>query len=102
MEAAGLAVAADAEGASCGVLTSYGPQVTFYSECATDIFRGWLDPVEAVDRLQGEDRFMVLVEPGKRQPGEVRTWTGWSISPPERPTFIDGDRVDAYVYAFAD
>ncbi len=68
MEAAGLAVAADAEGASCGVLTSYGPQVTFYSECATDIFRSWLDPVEAVDRLQGEDRFMVLVEPGKRQP----------------------------------
>jgi hypothetical protein len=53
---------------SCGVITSYSPQVTYYSGCLTDIFWTGLEPVDALARLPTEARFLVLMDNGKRQP----------------------------------
>jgi hypothetical protein len=53
---------------SCGVMTSYQPQITFYSECYTQPFRTYLEPDEALGRIAGEELFMFMVEDGKRQP----------------------------------
>jgi len=54
--------------ATCGVMTSYQPQITFYSECYTQPFRTHLEPDEALSRISGEELFMFMVEDGKRQP----------------------------------
>lgn len=53
---------------TCGVMTSYQPQITFYSECDTQPFRTYLEPDEALSRIRGEELFMLMVEDGKRQP----------------------------------
>ena len=53
---------------NCGVMTSYQPQITFYSECDTQPFRTYLEPDEALGRISGEELFMLMVEDGKRQP----------------------------------
>ncbi len=68
VELSAQVVASDAGGPDCGVLTSYTPQITFYSLCASEVFRTNLEPDEAVSRLPGESKFMVLIEDGKRQP----------------------------------
>jgi hypothetical protein len=52
----------------CGVMTSYLPQITFYSECHTEAFRTQLEADEALSRVTGDELFMLLVEDGKRQP----------------------------------
>lgn len=71
-------------GAGCAVLTSYVPQLTWYSECEAHAFG---DPPEPgrEDRLE-RDGWMVLFEEGKHQPEgetleyykerfvEVQTW----------------------------
>jgi hypothetical protein len=49
-------------------MTSYQPQITFYSECDTQPFRTYLEPDEALGRISGEELFMLMVEDGKRQP----------------------------------
>lgn len=83
----------------CGVLTSYEPQVTFYSGCHSDDFRGIDDADAVIELLPGEVRFMILIEGGKRQPagetldGLVAETTGEEIA-------VDGDRVDAVVFEF--
>jgi hypothetical protein len=59
------AIAADG---TCGVMTSYQPQITFYSKCDTQPFRTYLEPDEALSRIRGEELFMLMVEDGKRQP----------------------------------
>jgi 4-amino-4-deoxy-L-arabinose transferase-like glycosyltransferase len=46
---------------SCNVMTSYSPQVTWYSGCATTSF-GHLD------ELSGDSQFVFLIAEGKRQP----------------------------------
>lgn len=74
--------------------------MTFYSECATDIFRDWLEPESAVARLDGDTKFMVLIEPGKRQP--VGEDLNGLVELAEPPTPIDGELADAYVYPFVD
>jgi hypothetical protein len=52
----------------CGVMTSYLPQITFYSECHTEGFRTHLEADEALSRVTGDELFMLMVEDGKRQP----------------------------------
>jgi len=68
VELAAHEVATRSAGAGCGVMTSYDSQVTYYSGCHTDIFRTNLEPADALARLPGEDKFLVLIENGKRQP----------------------------------
>lgn len=54
---------------SCSVLTTYQPQVTWYSECATGLLRARSDGV-GEDTLEGDRRYVLLFENGKRQPSE--------------------------------
>lgn len=69
----------DASG-SCGVLTSYLPQVTWYSKCFTDGFSN--QSAEAsVDRLEGEAHYVLLFENGKRQPGPDRVQDFLELGP---------------------
>lgn len=53
---------------SCGVMTSYSPQVTYFSSCSTRFFGPHLEPAEALSRLDGELRYLLVVEDGKNQP----------------------------------
>ena len=84
---------------SCGVMTSYLPQITYYSECFTGPFRLHLDPSDALARVSGESKYMVLIEDGKRQPQDndldelVALTTGDA-------TEIHGERDSAEVYEF--
>lgn len=50
-------------GSSCAVLTSYAPQITWYSGCSTYVFDGG-----PPGRLPAQDTFVLLFERGKRQP----------------------------------
>jgi 4-amino-4-deoxy-L-arabinose transferase-like glycosyltransferase len=50
---------------SCSVMTSYKPQMTWYSQCATYSFGD-------LDRLTGESQFVFLIGGGKRQPEDAR------------------------------
>ncbi|HUG08096.1 MAG TPA: hypothetical protein VMP13_04280 [Acidimicrobiia bacterium] len=52
----------------CGVMTSYFPQITYFSSCSTQFFRPQLDPAEALSRVSGELRYLLVVEDGKNQP----------------------------------
>lgn len=83
----------------CGVLTSYTPQLTFYSGCATDIFRDWLEPDAAVERLVGGSKFMVLIEDGKRQP-DGKALDALVDLTEKGPVSIEGERDSAEVYLF--
>ncbi len=59
----------DASG-TCNVLTTYQPQVTWYSVCFTEFMeRGW-DPTRFAD-LPGDRDFVLLFENGKRQPSDA-------------------------------
>jgi hypothetical protein len=99
IEVAAHAVADMAGGEPCGVLTSYTPQITFYSACASEIFEGELGPQESLAGLRGDVRFMVLVEGGKRQPvGEdLVGFVGLTTGP---PVVIDTDGSGALIYRF--
>lgn len=99
VEIAAETVEAIDSGDSCGVMTSYLPQITFYSSCWTDRFRTTLDPEEAVGRLRGETKFMILIEEGKRQPSGDDLKRLMSITSGE-PIEIDRSR-DAAIYRFA-
>ncbi|MEX1134449.1 MAG: hypothetical protein WED83_06370 [Acidimicrobiia bacterium] len=86
--------------ASCDVLTSYLPQVTFYSECETHAFPSGASAIQLMDTLTGDKRFMILVEDGKRQPteeviAEIRE------SSVEDPVKVEVERADAEIYRFA-
>jgi hypothetical protein len=87
------------DAASCGVLTSYLPQVTFYSGCETQGFAPGASAIQLLGSLETDERFMILVENGKRQPtgellAEIRGSTvGVSI-------LVDGERVDAEIFRF--
>lgn len=91
----------EAAGPDCAVMTSYLPQVTYYSLCFTDGFSTGLDPEEAISDLEGEGRFMILIEGGKRQP------TGKNLKElidetEGQPVPIAGERDHATVYEFED
>jgi hypothetical protein len=83
------------------VLTSYTPQITFYSACASEIFREELGPQESLARLRGDDRLMVLIEGGKRQPvGEdLADLIALTTGP---PVVIDTSKRGVLIYRFQD
>ena len=83
----------------CSVITSYAPQVTFYSECVTDIFRPTLSAEEAVQRLTGDYRYMLLLENGKRQP-EGDDLDALADVAETGPLLVEGERDWAEIYGF--
>jgi hypothetical protein len=85
---------------SCGVMTTSTPQVTYYSECSSQIFRPGLDPEQAVDGLVGEHKYMILVEGGLRQPTEGELAALVDLTDRD-PVLIEGSRAAA-VYTFLD
>ncbi|MGA7281304.1 MAG: hypothetical protein WBZ40_05915 [Acidimicrobiia bacterium] len=101
IELAGLSVSDRAAGKSCGVMTSYTPQITYYSECSSDVFRPGLEPEAAVGNLVGEMKFMVLVEDGKRQPTRDELEGLLTLTEPD-PVVIDVDVTDSLVYRFTE
>ena len=84
---------------SCGAMTSYLPQITFYSECFTAPFRTHLEPDEVLDRIDGDSLFMVLIEDGKRQPEGEELDDLIEITSGD-PVLIEGDRDSALVFEF--
>ncbi len=86
--------------ATCGVMATPAPQVTFYSECSSQIFQPGRDPAQAVEALDGEEKFMILIEGGRRQPGEADLAALIELTDGD-PVFIEGARVAA-VYSFED
>lgn len=87
--------------AACGVMTSYQPQITFYSGCVTAPFRTELEPEEALDRFGGDERYLLLIENGKRQP------TGSELdeliaATEGEPISIEGGHEPASIYEFDD
>ncbi|MGA7095998.1 MAG: hypothetical protein WB245_00355 [Acidimicrobiia bacterium] len=101
IELAGLDVSDQAADESCGVMTSYTPQITYYSECSSDVFRSDEEPEVAVGNLVGEMKFMVLVEDGKRQPTGDDLAGLLSLTEPD-PVVIDVEVTDSVVYRFMD
>jgi hypothetical protein len=93
-------VRSQAGSATCGVLTTLTPQVTYYSECASRPFVPGEEPQTAVALLDGPKRFMVLIEHGRRQP-EGDDLKGLVALTEGQPVIIPG-ALDAHVYAFAD
>ena len=67
MERSALEVRSQAGDSTCGVLTTFSPQVTYYSLCATRVF-GTDHPRSMVNSLEGEERFMILIDGDPRQP----------------------------------
>jgi hypothetical protein len=68
LEAAAEEIQGVAGDESCGVMTSYFPQMTYLSECSTQFFRTHLRAEDALGRVSGEHRFLLIVEDGKNQP----------------------------------
>jgi hypothetical protein len=85
----------------CGVMTSYLPQVTYYSACFTTPFRTHLDGEEALSRVEGEELFMLLVEDGKRQPEGLELEDLISLTTGD-PITVMGERESAMVFEFED
>lgn len=63
---ASRAIADDGEG-TCGVLTTYGPQITWYSSCTTSPVLLTRDDL-GVRSVVGDRRYVLLFEHGKREP----------------------------------
>ncbi|MGA7229161.1 MAG: hypothetical protein WBZ45_13240, partial [Acidimicrobiia bacterium] len=101
IELAGLSMSDQAAGKSCAVMTSYTPQITYYSECSSDVFRPGLEPEATVGNLVGEMKFMVLVEDGKRQPTRDELEGLLTLTEPD-PVVIDVDVTDSLVYRFTE
>ena len=99
VELAAEVISVEAGDESCGVLTSYSPQITFYSACAAEVFRPTQGAEETVGNLPGEATFMVLIEDGKRQPtGE--DLEGLLALTESSPVLVDGAGRDGLVYRF--
>jgi hypothetical protein len=64
----------DHSDSSCTVLTSYTPQITWYTGCSSRTFSS--TPPETVGRLTDGDAYLLLFERGKRQPegAELRSY----------------------------
>lgn len=86
--------------ASCGVMTTYQPQVTFYSECSTHSFRTDLEPEEALNRMEGEEQFLLVVEDGKRQPtgDALAGFIDLTVGP---PVVVEGGPFGVEIFDFA-
>lgn len=86
---------------SCGVMTSYQPQITYYSACFTAPFRTHLEPAEALSRLEAEDRYLLMVEEGKRQPSgeDLDKLIAETVGDPVE---LEGARDSAVIYVVDD
>lgn len=84
---------------SCGVMTSYFPQVSYYSSCYTQFFRPYLTPEETLGRLDGENRFLLIVEDGKNQPDEEREAALVALTG-GKPIVVSEDDGSAEIYRF--
>jgi hypothetical protein len=100
VELAAVEVADLAGPASCAVLTSYTPQVTFYSRCASEVFPLVEGPEEGVASLTGDARFLVLIENGKRQPSGSEL-LGYIALTDRTPVTVHGERRDGTVLRFS-
>jgi hypothetical protein len=100
IEAAGEEVRAVSGSKSCGVMTSYFPQITYFSECHAEQFRTDLDAEEALARVPGEVRFLLLVKDGKNQPEgeELAELVAMTIGEPD---LIRAGDESAEIYTFA-
>jgi hypothetical protein len=85
----------------CSVMTSYLPQITYYSTCYTAPFRTQLEPEEALEFLPGEERFLLLVEDGKRQPTGPDLEDLLALTD-RNPIVVSGERESADIYVFTD
>ena len=85
---------------TCGVMTSYQPQITFYSECSTQPFRTQLEPEEAVGRIEGEELFLLMVEDGKRQPAGQDLDLLLDLTVGD-PVVVDGELFDVEIFDLA-
>lgn len=99
LQLAALEVQQLAGGRDCGVLSSYVPQMTFYSECPTVRFLVSGTSEQAVSRIPGETTYMVLIEDGKRQPTGDDLDGLVSLSVGE-PIVVTGERDSADLYVF--
>jgi hypothetical protein len=99
VELAAREVATRSGGVSCGVMTSYDSQVTYYSGCLTDIFRTNLRPADALARIPGEDKFLVLIENGKRQPTGDELDVLLALTDGS-PVVVSGERRSGTIYRF--
>ena len=52
---------------SCSILTTYQPQITWYSTCATELLRA-SDGSIGLELLEGDRRYVLVFDNGKRQP----------------------------------
>lgn len=84
---------------SCGVMTSYFPQITYYSGCFTQPFRTHLAPEEALSRVQGDERYLLIVEDGKNQP-EGEDLAGLVDLTSGEAVVVAGERDFAEIYDF--
>jgi len=97
LRAAAAVIREEAGGESCGVLTSYEPQINFYTGCMTDHFRSGSTAAAEVDRLIGRNRYMVLLRSGKRQPVGAELSELEALAPGGPTRFGDErDLVDLY------
>jgi hypothetical protein len=85
---------------SCGVMTSYFPQITYLSSCHTHFFRPDLDPEEALSRVDGELRYLLVVEDGKNQP-EGAELSGLIALTDGDPFVVIAEGETASIYRFA-
>jgi hypothetical protein len=99
VETAARVAASETGAESCAVMTSYTPQVTYYSGCWTAIFHPNLEPEDAVNRLQGQAKFMILIDGGKRQP-EASDLAGLVALTEGPPIVIDQEGGTARVFEF--
>jgi len=88
----------DASPGSCSVATSYTPQITWYSGCATTTF-GWAS--QPAQFAPAPDRYVLLFDNGKRQPtGEhLEEYLSATSGSPFVEIDAESDRIgDAEIY----
>jgi hypothetical protein len=82
-------------------MTSYTPQITYYSRCASEAFSSNPDPSKSVEDLPGEPKFMVLIEEGKRQPAGDELAGLVALTDAAQVT-VSGEARDGLVFRFAE
>lgn len=85
----------DAAG-SCGVVTSYLPQVTWYSACFTHQFTPD-SPATELDDVDGDSRYVLFFENGKRQPAPGERQAYLELGPVEEIESSDDSIGDATI-----
>jgi hypothetical protein len=86
---------------TCAVLTDFAAVVTFYSGCFTAGYRTHVDPERAVDLLEGDQQFLMLVEGDPLQPKDEQLDVFLDMTD-RRPIVVEGPegQRDAVLYRF--